>query len=145
LRHSHSPLTACVKATRGKTPPDSKVGNEHWPFYRETAELGSADQPSFAAAHARRSVRQLVSPSFSYGRILFAAFNITPASLSSIAFHKPTYQYQSGQLPRCPFRVSRQTSRKCEGVPHWYHTYFFSEVNQKTLGKRPDHNTFCTC
>ena len=29
-------------------------------------------------------------------------------------------------------------------APHWYHTYFFSEVNQKTLGKRPDHNTFCT-
>src|SRR5262249_13947350 len=47
----------------------------------KSAVPGTADQPSFAAAHARRSVRQLASPSFSYGRILFAAFNITPASL----------------------------------------------------------------
>ena len=27
---------------------------------------------------------------------------------------------------------SRQIRQKCAGVPHWYYTYFFSEVNQKT-------------
>src|SRR5215469_6146338 len=115
-------LRSAARRSKNRSRTCKEVSNVSALAGEKSAEHGPPNKLNSAAAHARRSVRQLASPSFSYGRIIVRIFNITPASLpncrhSGVIDHFPqadllgviSQKPVCGQLPYCGQSIHNQS------------------------------------
>src|SRR5215469_11289876 len=100
---------SAARRSKSRSRTCNEVSNASAPTDENNADPGTADQPSFAAAHARRSVRQLVSlQPFSYGRIIltFVVFqtshrlNFRIASDSQAQSKRRSFDIPSAYCPK---------------------------------------------